>query len=180
MGLDGGELLWRIPLKTTFARHVTTPVIVGDAVYVASHEFGLIRASISSESGKFSAKKPWAVKEAAFNFSSPVAIGNFLYGVGPAKNLTCVDAQSGKISWSKEGFFNSAAGKAWGSLLVMQHNLLMLTDAGQLLLLGVDGMECHEISRAQVCGANWCYPAYADGKLYLRDNRELMCVNLLQ
>ena len=39
-----------------------------------------------------------------------------------------------------------------------------------------------ELGTAQVCGANWCNPAYADGKLYLRDGNkgpgDLMCIAL--
>jgi len=27
----------------------------------------------------------------------------------------------------------------------------------------------HELGRAQLCGLNWCHPAYSDGKLFLRD-----------
>jgi hypothetical protein len=55
----------------------------------------------------------------------------------------------------------------------------MLTDGGQLALIAADPRECREIGRAQVCGSNWCNPAYADGKLYLRDNRDLLCVALM-
>ena len=180
VGLEAGNLLWRLPLKTTFARHVTTPVVIGDSVYVASHEFGLIRAKISEAAGKFRADKEWTSKEAAFNFASPVAIGKYLYGVGPSKNLICVDSDNGHVNWSRDGYFNSAAGKAWAALLVMKENLLMLTDGGQLLLLAPSLSEVQEIGRAQVCGSNWCYPAYADGKLYLRDARELVCASLFE
>jgi outer membrane protein assembly factor BamB len=176
---DKGKLLWRVPLKTTLARHVTTPTILGDSVYVGSHELGLVRVKVTAKDGKFQAKQEWALKEAAFNFASPVALGDQLYGLGPKKNLVCVDPK-GEVLWSKEGYFTTDAGKAWASFLVMQDNLLMLTDSGQLVLLGAGPRECHEISRTQVCGANWCYPAYADGRLYLRDNRELICVTLVR
>ena len=58
-------------------------------------------------------------------------------------------------------------------------NLLVLTDGGQLVLVAADPKEFHEIARAQVCGRTWCTPAYADGKLFVRDARELVCVSLL-
>ncbi len=61
----------------------------------------------------------------------------------------------------------------------MGPNLLVLTDNGQLALVAADPKAYHEISRVQVCGTNWCNPAYADGKLYFRDARELWCVQLL-
>jgi hypothetical protein len=55
----------------------------------------------------------------------------------------------------------------------------LLTDSGELVLFAANPSEFKELGRAQVCGLNWCNPAYADGKLYLRDARELICVELL-
>ena len=48
----------------------------------------------------------------------------------------------------------------------------------QLVLIAADPTACKEIARAQVCGINWCNPAYADGKLYLRDAKYLYCVEV--
>jgi hypothetical protein len=53
----------------------------------------------------------------------------------------------------------------------------------QLLLIAADPAACREIGRAQVCGMNWCSPAYANGRLYVRDGFKatgnLFCVELL-
>jgi hypothetical protein len=48
-----------------------------------------------------------------------------------------------------------------------------------LLLVAADPKECRVISKVQICGQNWCNPAYADGKLFLRDAQELRCVQLM-
>ncbi len=182
IGLDpaDGKLLWRVPLKTTYGRHVTTPVTADDMVMVASHEIGLVGVKVTSAADGLRAEQAWLNKDAAINFSSPVVVGSYLYGLGPAKNLICVDAHTGKIAWSKDGYFTSAAGKAHAGMLVMGKNILILTDDGQLALIAADPAECREISRLQVCGFNWCNPAYADGRLYLRDSRDLICVELLK
>ncbi len=176
---DTGKPVWRVPLKTKFARHVTTPVVAGNMVIVASQELGLVGVQIAPAGQGQKATQAWVNKEAAINFSSPVLAGDHLYGVGPARNLICVDPQSGKIQWSKDGYFTSAASKVHAGILVFDKNLLVLTDGGELLLLAADPTACRQINRVQVCGFNWCNPAYADGKLYLRDARELVCVNLL-
>jgi outer membrane protein assembly factor BamB len=175
-----GKLLWQVPVKTSFGRHVTTPVVVGDMVLVASHEAGLMGVRISRDGEKWRATQAWLSKESAINFSSPVAVGQHLYGVGPAKNLICVDVKTGRQVWSKTGYFNSSAGAAHAGFIVMGPNILALTDGGQLVLFAADHTEFKEISAAQVCGKNWCNPAYADGKLFLRDTHELLCVDLLR
>ena len=105
--------------------------------------------------------------------------GGRLYGIGPSKNLICVKPETGAIEWSKPNYSIADAGKAHASLLVMGGNLLVLTDGGQLVLVASDPKEYREISRAQVCGKTWCNPAWSDGKLYLRDARDLLSVNLM-
>ncbi len=179
-GLDArdGKPLWSVPFKTSFARHVTTPVVVADQVFIASHQFGLVATKILRDAGAWRASTMWTNKAAAFNFASPVAVGRHLYGVGAAKDLVCVDVTTGTLAWAKTGYFTSGADKAYAGFVVMAENLLALTDSGQLLLVAADPQECRELGRAQVCGFNWCNPAYADGKLFVRDARELLCVEL--
>lgn len=180
IGLDAkdGKLLWRVPLKTTYGRHVTTPVIVDDLVLVASHMVGLVCTRIVKDGSGLKATEAWTNKEMKINFSSPVAVGNFLYALGPAKNVVCIDLKTGQPVWEKLGCINSAPDKAFAGFLVFDRNILMLNDSGQLILFAADPKEYKEISRVQVCGFNWCNPAFADGKLYLRDGKELQCVEI--
>ncbi len=181
MGLNraDGQLLWRVPLKTTFARHVTTPVVIEDMVMVASHQHGLLGVKVSKDGSGLKAEQAWLRKESAINFASPVAVDGHLYGIGPAKNIICVDPKTGEQKWSKAGYFTSGADKAHASFVVMGKNILILTDGGQLVLIAADPKECREISRAQVCGNTWCNPAYAGGRLFVRDAKELVCAALM-
>ena len=174
-----GKLLWQVPLKTALGRHATTPVVVDDMVVVASHQIGLIGIKVTKEGSAFKADRAWTAKESAINFSSPVAVGGYLYGLGPNKNLVCVDTQTGKQTWSKDGFSGTDGGHAHAGIIVMGENLLILTDNGQLALAAADPKAYREISRIQVCGQNWCNPAYADRNLYLRDARELWRIQLM-
>jgi outer membrane protein assembly factor BamB len=160
-----GELIWRFPVKTTFSRHATTPVVHQDLVVVSSHQVGLIGLRLS----KAGVKQEWLSKPAAMNFASPVAVGGNLYGLGPARNIECIELATGKTLWSKDGWVTSSADKAHASFIVLGKNILLLTDSGTLILFAADPTEPRELSRVQACGANWCNPAYVDGKLFLRD-----------
>jgi len=61
----------------------------------------------------------------------------------------------------------------------MQDRILMLTDGGELVLFAADPQAYRELGRVQICGRNWCSPAYAGGRLYARDAKSLRCVQLL-
>ena len=56
--------------------------------------------------------------------------------------------------------------------------LLMLEDGGDLVLLEPDPKAYRELARSKVCGATWAHPALADGRLYLRDDKEVLCLQL--
>ncbi len=180
IGLDAGDgkLLWRTPVKTSFSRHVTTPVACDDTVVVSSHEAGLLGFRISPAAGGMKATQAWRRKDLAINFASPVLVGHWLYGLGPKKQLFCLDIKTGKDSWSKTGVVASPAG--FVSMLVMKDNLLVLGDSGRLYLLAADPKACRVLSSAKVCGKNWCNPPYVDGKLVTRDHESLRCVELMK
>ncbi|HEX7859429.1 MAG TPA: PQQ-binding-like beta-propeller repeat protein [Verrucomicrobiae bacterium] len=182
IGLDpaSGDLFWRVPIKTAYGRHVTAPVWHEDVVVVSSHQAGLIGTKVSGKHGE----QAWVSKESAINTASPVAKGNYLYGIGARKDLICVEISSGKQMWSKEGYFQTSADKAYGGFILVGENVLCLTDTGSLVMFAADPMGFREVGQAQVCGANWCNPAYADGRLYLRDGNkgagELMVLELAE
>ncbi len=179
IGLDAadGKLLWRSPVKTSLGRHVTTPVAAADMIVVASHEAGLIGLRVTPGDGGIKAERAWVRKDLAINFSSPVLVGEWLYGLGPKKQLFCVDIKTGKDSWAKTGVVAGPA--AFVSLLVMGDNLMVLGDSGKLYLVAADPKEFRLLSSATVCGKNWCNPAYVDGKLVIRDQESLRCVELM-
>jgi outer membrane protein assembly factor BamB len=177
-----GSLLWRIPIKTAFGRHATAPVWFEDIVIVSSHQAGMIATKVVRDGSTVKAEPAWTSKESAMNFSSPVAKGKYLYGLGPRKNLECVEMTTGKQMWSKDGYFQSSADKAYGGFILVGDGVLCLTDGGLLVLFKADPEKFVELGQTQVCGANWCNPAYADGRLYLRDGNkgpgEWKCVEL--
>ena len=173
-----GKLLWRYPMKTTYARHVTTPVVFDDVVVVSSHQIGLVGIKIARAGDNWQATQCWLSKDSTMNFSSPIAVGEFLYGLGPSQNFVCVNIRTGKQMWSKDGYVTGSGDHAHAAFILMGENILALTDGGQLVLFAADPREFKEHGAAQVCGRTFCNPAYADGKLYLRDAHELMCVEL--
>lgn len=178
--LQTGALLWRYPVETRYGRHAMTPMVLGDIVVVGSNGVGLLGIRVTRNGGRFAAEKAWAIPSLLVNFSSPVLMDGHVFGLGPANSLFCVDARSGATAWKRDRFFSGMVFTEYAGFIGMGRNLLVLTDGGQLLLLRVDPKGCEELGRQTVCGRNWCNPAYADGRLYLRDGQELKCIRLMK
>lgn len=178
---DQGRLLWRVPIKTTYGRNCITPVIVDDWVIAGSYKAGLVGVKVTGDRSGLKAEQKWVNKAGAMNFSSPVAVGRHLYGLGPTRNLICVEVETGRIVWSKDNFAVTPD-NGFASFVVLGENILVCTDLGEVVLMGADPVQFRQLGRAQVCGRNWCHPAYADGRLYVRDGLRstgnLFCLEL--
>ena len=99
---------------------------------------------------------------------------NLLKPTPPQADLHCVEAATGKTLWTrpKVGQYHASLLRTGGD------KLLMLEDGGDLVLLDPNPKEYRELARSRVCGATWAHPALADGRLYLRDAKEVICLQL--
>jgi outer membrane protein assembly factor BamB len=174
---EHGTILWRVPFRTDAKRHAATPVIYGGSVIVNSHTIGLVATKIAGQSGGLSAVPLWANEELKINLSTPVRVGDYLYDQGPNQTYVCADARTGRTMWQAPGF--GARGTENSSTIAVGKNLLILTDEGELVLIAARSDHYTELSRVQACGKNWNFPAFADGHLYVRDARGLVCYDLL-
>ncbi len=178
-----GELVWRFPLRDRLFESSTTPVKVGNRIVASSITYGSACLKLETKDGKPAFQEVWKNPELTCYFSTPVPIGSeHLYlvtgmlplGGRPEATLHCVDLASGKSLWKKPkvGEYHAAL------LRTGDGKLLMHQDNGELVLLDPNPKEYKELCRAKVCGHTWAHPALANGLLYVRDNKELICLRL--
>jgi outer membrane protein assembly factor BamB len=173
---DTGRILWRVPLKTNAKRHAASPVVIGDRVLVNSHTIGLICFEIRRGADGFAATRAWTNPDLKINLATPVVVGDYLYCQGAAKDYVCVDARNGEVRWKQPGF--GSGKKDYASTIVAGGKLVILTEDGQLLLLAANPEKYTELGRLQECGSTWSFPALVGGKLFVRDGRSLLCIDL--
>ncbi|HAM72746.1 MAG TPA: hypothetical protein DCM86_13980 [Verrucomicrobiales bacterium] len=178
--LTEGRLLWRIPVVTDAKRHAVSPVIVGtDRVVAASHSHGMLCVRVEAAAGgALNASVLWRNPDLKVNLSTPTLVGDSLYGFGSGKDYVCVDPSTGKLRWSQAGYGRGVKTDHCSTLAIGER-LLVLSESGQLSLLAANPGAHQLLGQAQVCGKTWSTPAYADGRLYLRDGRDLYCYELV-
>jgi len=172
-----GKELWAVPFKDRLNESSTTPVQVGDMIVASSVTAG----SLAVTPGEGEPKQVWKDDKLTCYFSTPVVSGDDLYMINGVPSLTnasitlrCVEAKTGKVRWSKEkiGKYHAAIIK------VADGNLLMLDDTGNLILIKPNAKEYTELARSKVCGETWAHPALSDGRLFVRDDKELIALDV--
>lgn len=178
---DTGEQVWAVPFKDLLNESSTTPVKVGDLVVASSVTAGSI--GVKAGPGDEAPEQVWKKEALTCYFSTPVALTGddpHLYMVtgrifpSPAAVLRCVKAETGEQVWEKAG-----VGRYHASLTrLADGKVLLLEENGSLVLLDGSAKEYGELARAKVCGETWAHAALANGQLYLRDNKSLLCFSL--
>jgi outer membrane protein assembly factor BamB len=90
---------------------------------------------------------------------------------GPVTHFNCVEIATGKKMWEKLRF-----GK--GNLICADGKLFMTTFKGELVLARATPEGYEELSRAAVLRSTRQAPSLADGLLYARDDREIVCFDV--
>jgi outer membrane protein assembly factor BamB len=175
-----GTVYWRYPWQTNFQVNAATPLVfharsggrVLDYVFLSSgYGKGCVLLKVESDGGRFEARPVYEGNQLRSHFASPVRYRDHLYGFDES-TLACLDVRSGEICWSKSGFQK-------GSLLLIDHYLLVLGESGKLALLEASPQEPEAMASAQpLRGTCWTMPVLADGRLFLRDLKQVLCLDL--
>jgi outer membrane protein assembly factor BamB len=181
---SNGHLYWQFPLVDKLFESSTTPVRVGQRVLASSITYGSAALQLQAKDGKPTYAEDWKNADLTSYFATPVATepdhvymvtGRLpLPGRRGEADLHCVDMKTGKKLFTK-----SKVGEYHASLLKTGDNkLLMLEEAGDLVLIDPDPKEYRELARTKVCGHVWAHAALAQGKLYVRDDKDVICLEL--
>ena len=172
---DSGKELWSYRWETAHGINASTPIVSGHRVFLSSG-YGTGSTVLNLENGEPIAL--WKSKELSNQFSSSVLVEGHLYGfhgnVGRGVNtLRCVEFSTGKVTWAEPGL-------GAGTVIVVDNTLVILSEHGEVVLAEPSAIGYREIARMQLLGdRNWVAPAYANGRLYCRNNQgELVCLPL--
>ncbi len=178
---DSGILLWRCPVRTSFGRHITTPRAAHDLVLASSHQAGLlaVRPPPAGSPAAVPLEPVWTSRVHAINVSPFVIVGSYLYGLGPSRRLMCVDTRTGERAWWREQFTGAPLKHDWSAILVAGERLLILAGNGRLLMVAADPTDFRLLAGpVEICGPNWCMPAWDGRHLYVRDETSLRAIEL--
>jgi outer membrane protein assembly factor BamB len=166
-----GETLWRYPWPEVL--NVATPLLIDeDLIFVsAAYDKGCALVRITEDGETMGAELVWEGRTMRNHFNTSVAHGGYLYGFDNA-SLKCIEVETGEDQWRSRGL-----GK--GSLIRVLDRLIVLAEHGTLVLLDAAPDACTELARVDVLkGRTWTPPCLAGGQLYLRNEEELVRLDI--
>lgn len=179
---DKGSSLWRFPYVTDYECNIATPLAHNGRVFLSSGEnHGSVMLGLKKSGGGFTVETAWSSlgpqSVMRNEWQTSILWKGHLYGMdnvggaGPITHLTCIDATSGRRLWQQRRF-----GK--GNLIAADGKLWISTLKGELVLVAASPKGFRELSRARVLGPTRQAAALSAGKLLLRDNAEIVCLDI--
>lgn len=168
---ENGDIYWKYPWPEGI--NIATPIFIpDDKIFIsASYDKGAVLLRMTADENGIGVEEIWKSRVMKNHFNSSVLQGDYLYGFDNAI-LTCIEVNTGEEQWRQRGF-----GK--GSLLLADDHLIILGEGGKLALAEANPNEYREKARFQLFDDKcWTVPTLAGGRLYLRNQKEMVCLDL--
>ena len=170
-----GKVLWNYSWRSSDYENTATPVFIpNDKLFFSSphpRAEGTAVLQVTASNGRVNAAPIWKNNVMQLHFASAVLRENFLYGTD-RYILKCIDARTGEQKWQQRGFGE-------GSLIMVDGHLLVLGTSGNLALVEAAPEAYKEKASAQILkGRCFTPPAFSQGRLYLRNENEIVCLDL--
>lgn len=186
---ETGKVFWKFPLKATdYKMSIMSPRKEGDLVYAGGE--GAFGVMIKLAADKPEATELWRGKKTTGLYpmtTTPVVEAGHMYGVDQTGHLRCVKMETGERLWESDEPFGKANNAAGAFIVKNGERFFLFTEKGDLIIAKMSPKGYEELSRAKILepttvafGRNvvWSHPAFADGCMFARNDKEIVCVSL--
>jgi outer membrane protein assembly factor BamB len=163
---DTGALLWRLEFSPSSTSTAASPSVAGEYVYAsAAYGSGTWIARVEKNGNTFSATELIRQQGTSYqaHWSTPVAHEGFFYTV-PAPNsgqgrLGCLEAATGTNRWAQTVV--GSAEISYGSVIRAANTLIVLTEAGELVLVETNPLAYTETDKLKILSLYcWNRPSF--------------------
>lgn len=178
-----GSERWQYPWQARVHESVNaaTPLVVGDTLFFsATYGTGSVCLRVKKSSYETLWKDELTQREKALDthWSTANYLDGHLYGFSGrhenGSDLRCVELKTGKVLWKWASYLGR------GSMLYADGLFIALGERGDLALLKLSPAGHTELARLShvLSYPAWTPPTLANGRLYLRDEKRLICLDL--
>ena len=197
VGLDpaNGDVYWRYPFPAArMVIGIATPVVHRDFLFLSNFFDGSLLLKLGQDEPTIekvwhrvgaSEKKTDALQSL---ISTPYLKGDYIYGVDSYGELRCLELLTGKRVWESAKAVPRAR---WSTIHIVENRdkVWMFNERGELIIAKLSPSGYEEIDRTKLIeptldqlrkrgGVCWSHPAFANGHVFIRNDKELLCADL--
>jgi len=176
---DDGQLLWHFPFKFNVAVAPSPLALGGDRIFItAGYDAGGAILKVEEPGSQVQTESEVTPDIWNSEIHTPIVHDGHIFGIGRQKRglFSCL-THEGRVVWTSEG----KASFEQGSYLLADGMFFVLEGkTGMLRLVEARTDEYRELGSAQILGGHdvWGPMALSDGKLVLRDMRQMVCLDV--
>jgi len=195
LAAKSGEVVWKYPFPPRqMVLAIASPVFYKNRLFVSGFNDGSLMLDVKRN--RLAVEVIWRRGGKSGDrtdglhslMSTPLIIGDYIYGIDAYGQMRCLEADTGERVW--EDLSVVPRGRWSTAHLVRNHdNVWIFNEKGELLItkLAPEGIKI--ISRAKLIeptrqqlnrrgGVCWSHPAFAYGHVFARNDEELVCASL--
>lgn len=177
----GGEL-WRYQWSNDPKVNAAMPIVRGNQIFISSgYSAGCALLTLTLNDGTWSVADKVNANRFRLKFNDGVYKDGCVYGLDETI-LSCIDFETLQVKWKMRGNFG------YGQVLLVGDTLLVTTEKGDVVLIPATPKRPREVARFQGLnryrgaldkkGVGWNHAVFVDGKLLMRNDREVACYQM--
>jgi len=167
-----GREVCRIPWETAYNVNASAPIYHDGHLFLSTgYDTGCALFKLRETGDKLAVDEVWRSKVLMTKFRSPILKDGVLYS-GDQKGFRCVEFMTGKELWQVDRMKHASA-------VLADDHLIILTEKGKVMTAKATPKGFKPIAEAEVLsGRCWTVPTLYAGKLYVRDLKKAVCLDL--
>lgn len=192
---ETGEVYWSVPFKSGTGMSIATPRQLGDCLFFTCFYSGSLMLRL--DPAKPAATTAWRTLKINEKdtthlnavMCTPFLEDGFIYGVCSYGQLRCLKTDSGERVWETFQATTSGEPVRWANAFIVKNGnrFFLFNEKGDLIIAKLSPRGYEETSRAHLLAPTgdaagravlWSHPAFANRRVYARNDKEIICVDL--
>jgi outer membrane protein assembly factor BamB len=177
MNPANGRTIWHYRWQNGPEVNASDPIYRGGHLFITS-AYG--QGALMLQLAPKGARKLWESRDLESRFQPALLDGDFLY-VNSEGTLKCLRWPTNKVEWATRNEDRNLLGMGGSMVRVGGEKLILLSQSGRLSLAKATPQGFERISSVPDVvegGEVWSTPTIYEGKLYIKGERELVCIDI--
>jgi outer membrane protein assembly factor BamB len=187
---DTGERIWTTPYEARNGSIIMTPIRIGDYLFIGGYDTKnlLLKLDATKPEVEVLWKDNPTLGMHPVNVQ-PFAIDNIIYGMDGGGEMMAFEVPSGKRLWTSQAILADGKKLGTGTAFLVKNGdrFICFNELGEIVICKLDAKSYTEIDRKKVLEPTdtafgrkvvWSMPAYADKKMFLRNGKEMICIDM--